>query len=88
MTDFDEWYDANLARLVEGNLHGALKECWAESRRGEVLFNYMAESILAADGSIDNGFPDLALKQIQAAAGKLRDLAVSVRKEMEDAVRS
>ncbi len=79
MTDFDEWYDANLARLVECNLHGALKECWAESRRGEVLFAYMAESILAADGSIDNGFPDLALKQIQAAAGKLRGVAEMAR---------
>jgi len=61
---------------AEGNKHYVFCE--------DVLFQMCAEAILAADGAIDNGMPDLALKQIQNAAGKLRDLAVSVRKEMED----
>jgi hypothetical protein len=82
MTDFDEWYDSNLERLLKGNLHDAAQEAWNESRRGEVLFAFIVEAILAADGAIDNGMPDLALKQIQNAAGKLRQVAAEV-KEMD-----
>jgi hypothetical protein len=49
----------------EGNKHYVFGE--------DVLFQMCAEAILTADGAIDNGFPDLALKQIQAMAAKLRE---------------
>jgi hypothetical protein len=48
----------------------------------DILLQLCAEAILTADGAIDNGYPDLALKQIQDTATKLRALAAKVRDDL------
>jgi hypothetical protein len=48
----------------------------------DILFEMCAQAILTADGAIDNGYPDLALKQIQDMATKLRAFAGLVRDDL------
>ena len=65
--DFHEWYDANLARLIKGNLHDALQEAWqaAQAAERERIMKALDDTL-----TLRGGIPSEALLLARSAIAK------------------
>jgi hypothetical protein len=64
---FHQWYDANLHRLIKGNLHDALQEAWQRAQAAE---RERIMQALDAALMLRGGIPSEALLLARSAIAK------------------
>lgn len=74
MTDFHDWYDDNLQRLIKGNLHDALSESWQAAQKAErEKHKDLLDALeLMVSTHEDGGWPTATIVVAKAAIAKVR----------------